>query len=200
LKRILAVALVLAAWPPASVRAAGSAEIALVREVSRAAVAAASLPDRDRAIAGVHAVVAERFALDAIADFMAEPLGSPSPAQRTRLRNALHRYTTCTLLRKLRHVRELRVEPSVRTTRGAAAVVRSRVVSAADAGSRGSAIDWLLVDRGDQPAVMDVRIDQRWAIGGRRSELEALYEQNGSDFDAFLAELETRPATRPGCE
>lgn len=200
MKRILAAVLLVVAWPLSSLRAAGSAEIALVRDVSQAAVSAASVPDRGHAISAVHAVVGEHFALEAITEFMAEPLGSPSPAQHARLRALLHRYTTCTLFRRLRHVGELRVEPSVRTTRGAAAVVRSRVVAATDAGSRGNAIDWLLVDQIDQPAVMDVRIDQRWTIGARRSELEALYQQNGADFDAFLAELETKPSTQPDCE
>jgi hypothetical protein len=199
-KRLLA-ALLLLAWPPSSAWAAGTAEIALVRDVANAAVEAASVPDRSHAIAAVHAVVGERFALEAIADFMAKPLGSPSAAQRARLRDVLHRYTSCALYRSLREVGELRVKPSVRTTRGAAAVVRSRVVApASGAENAGDAIDWLLVDRADQPAVMDVRIHQRWTIGGRRPELEALYLQNGADFDAFLAELESKPATRPNCE
>ncbi len=198
MKQLLAAVLLVAAWPLSSVWAAGTAEVALVRDVSRAAVEAAAAPDRSRAVAALHALVGERFALDAIADFMAKPLGATSTAQRARLREVLQRYTSCALYHSLHQVGELRVDPSVRTTRGGAAVVRSRVV--APATDSASSIDWLLVDRSDRPAVMDVRIGQRWTIGGRRSELEALYRQNGGDFEAFLGELESKPATQPDCE
>jgi hypothetical protein len=196
-KRLLAAGLLALLAPSGPAGAAGSAEIERAREASRAAIEALSTPDRLQAISALHALVEQQFALEAITDFMAGPLGTPSPAQRARLREALQRYTSCALYASLAPVRELRVEPAVRTTRGGAALVRAQV--AAPQGEAGRTLDWLIVEREGGPAVMDVRVDGSWTLGRRRAELQALYRRSGEDFEAFLSDLEARPATQADC-
>jgi hypothetical protein len=85
----------------------------------------------------------------------------------------------------------------VRTTRAGVAVVRAW--AAASEGEPSGTVYWLIVDEAGHPAVMDVRVDGSWILGGRRGELVSLYHRSGQDFDAFLDDLESRPATQADC-